>query len=249
MTDIPCSSNINSTETIIDDWYNLNLESQGGSYHKCQSNSTSLNNYQQKTTFDTSIKIDSNEKINTKTSGFGFIKLLEISKLEPGEIFLKFNIQHKYFINLLNEDLKPDKIVVLVKCLAKLCDIKFDKSKETILAEICNSNVLKSIEKYMYSLPSTPFSEKRLNQYFWKDVEDFWHNLLRFMTEIIEILPKQAKMLLPSIINTLKNTLEDLETHHKEKISFDLYKNFIKIQENLTSTLEMVFIIYYKKLI
>lgn len=164
---------------------------------------------------------------------FGFRQLLDMSSKDGSEILMVFSQQNKKFDNTLDKDIKPDNIVLFMKCISKVCTVIFDESKTNIVTKICQSNFVNTFEKYILNLPYSTPDMKMQNKLFWNDCDDFWKNVLAFYDCIISSTPDLALGTLSKLIDFNKITLHSLKDRHKVNYQEELLQMLANIQTRL----------------
>lgn len=166
----------------------------------------------------------------------GYKELLDLSTKDGLEILLRFTHQNKKFANTLQksaEVLKPDLIVLFMKCVSKICDVAFDQSKSSILGKISQSEFIAALERYFLDLPYVKINDKQFNRLFWYDCDDFWNNVFKFYNCVISIMPSIALDTLPRLVDVNKMTIQGLRDHQKERFQDEMLETFDDIQIRL----------------
>ncbi|XP_077298494.1 NFX1-type zinc finger-containing protein 1-like [Arctopsyche grandis] len=166
----------------------------------------------------------------------GYRELLELSEKDGTEILLRFTQQNLKFANTLRksaEALKPDLIVLFMKCVSKVCEVAFDESKSSILGKISQSEFMATLERYFLDLPYVKINDKQSNSLFWYDCDDFWINVFKFYNCVISLMPSIALDTLPRLVDVNKLTIQGLRDHQKERFQDELLENFDDIQIRL----------------
>ncbi|XP_077301316.1 NFX1-type zinc finger-containing protein 1-like [Arctopsyche grandis] len=164
---------------------------------------------------------------------FGFKQLLDMSSKDGSEILMVFSQQNRKFDNTLTKEIKPDNIVLFMKCISKVCGVMFDESKTNIMTKLCESNFLNTFEKYILNLPYATTDMKMQNKLFWDDCDDFWKNVFAFYDCVISSTPDLALGILSKLIDFSKITLQNLKDRHKVNYQEELLQTLANIQMRL----------------
>ncbi|XP_077298497.1 NFX1-type zinc finger-containing protein 1-like [Arctopsyche grandis] len=178
--------------------------------------------------------ITDSETVNqTVDVSFGYKQLLDLSSKDGSEILLAFSQQKKRFDGTLTTSIKPDNIVLFMKCISKVCNVAFNESKTSILAKVCQSNLVSTLEQYFLTLPYAKANDKQYNKLFWNNCDDFWKNVFTFYNCVLALMPSLFLDTVPRLIDVNKMTLNGLEENQKVFCSKELLQILADVKMRL----------------
>uniref|UniRef100_A0A6P7GWQ8 Uncharacterized protein LOC114343863 n=1 Tax=Diabrotica virgifera virgifera TaxID=50390 RepID=A0A6P7GWQ8_DIAVI len=166
-------------------------------------------------------KKENNESNRTrKPHQMGFKALEElIDNDNIEEIILDLNDGKKGFKTLLGSTLSTDMIVLVVKLLAKICDSAFNASKTSILQFAIESDFSKQVTSFVTGLAIQDSKDKMHNKYFWKDIDDFWNNIIKISEHYNDLLPSSSCDFTVKLLKSVKFNIPPIEEIHSIHIS------------------------------
>lgn len=164
---------------------------------------------------------------------FGSKQLVDLSSKDGSEILIAFSQQKKKFNGILATRIKPDNIVLFMKCISKVCNVAFNESKTSILTRVCQSNLVSTLEQYFLSLPYAKANNKQYNKLFWNNCDDFWKNVFTFYNCVIALKPCLFLDTVLRLIDVNKMVLHDLEENQKVFCSLELLQILTNIKMRL----------------
>ncbi|XP_050506349.1 NFX1-type zinc finger-containing protein 1-like isoform X2 [Diabrotica virgifera virgifera] len=182
-------------------------------------------------------KKENNESNRTrKPHQMGFKALEElIDNDNIEEIILDLNDGKKGFKTLLGSTLSTDMIVLVVKLLAKICDSAFNASKTSILQFAIESDFSKQVTSFVTGLAIQDSKDKMHNKYFWKDIDDFWNNIIKISEHYNDLLPSSSCDFTVKLLKSVKFNIPPIEEIHSIHIS-DGIKNKVDSILEVTET-------------
>lgn len=172
-------------------------------------------------------------------------ELLELSLEDELAVITKFYEKSLKLTNTLKYDMKPDNIVLFMKCLSKLSKVQFEHSKMVFMDKISNSNFTLTLEKYLWNLPFFKIKEKLNNKYFWDDPNNFWENTFCFYEHVLATVPYAVIKILPRLFNVIKMTIINLQIEQMEYLDPKLQEKF----ESLVVQLKVAKQKHHRKLV
>lgn len=185
-------------------------ENYGGTY---QNNSNKREEYE---------KRDNRPRFNRKDRDIGFKRLEEIYEQNPDQIILTLEKQENGFDKMIQNDMTPDKLVLVMRLVKKLCESAYKENTGKILAMLCCAEFLNRLKSYVQDINLQDANDKYKNTYFWKDTEQFWDSVLVFYETLINVRPNMACDSLPKLVRATVCTIRDFEENVSEEIKTKL---------------------------
>lgn len=210
-------------------------ENYGGSYS--QQNVISFENSDRKHIDRTKNRGDHNQRNQgnrRQLRDIGFKKLEEIYVKDSDEIICILEKQELGFDKMLQNEMTPDKIILIMRLVKKLCGSAFKENTGKILALLCCKQFLDQLKSYIQDINIQDSHDKYKNKYFWNDPEQFWESILIFFETLINVRPNTACDCLPKLIKVTVNTIQMFEQPVSEKIKEkmeDIQTKLIMCQE------------------
>lgn len=173
-----------------------------------------------------------NPNLGRKNVGPGFKYLESLCELDPENIIIKISTNKNFSISL-SQDLTGDYIVVLLKLLSKMCTSSFDACKIEVITLFCKERFIGQVKTFIALLAIHDEKEKRRNQYFWRNPEEFWINLYIMCNSVIELIPSIAIEIIPKLIASAFLSIRNIEVEQRVSVSENIKEDFQKLQEKL----------------
>ncbi|KAJ8946030.1 hypothetical protein NQ318_023279 [Aromia moschata] len=142
----------------------------------------------------------------------------------------------KGFKELLKEnELSGDWLILVTKMLTKICDTSFIESKIKIFQTVfVHSTYPKQLTSFISNLPNHDEREKKRNEYFWNESDQFWNNLIIIFEDVVK-LPSFASQNLPVLLKAIHRTLLVIEEEHGLHIADEIKEKFVMLLEKVQS--------------
>lgn len=172
---------------------------------------------------------------NNRKKYIGFKLLEEISQSESQDALAKLTERKEAFMELIQAPIeKFDMFVLIIECMAKVCQSSFYELKLNLVRDMCNSNFIVSLKSYLLELPY-PQSKPENNMY-WKNPDMFWKNLLIFFESVINTSPTLALNKCRSLVEaTSIACLEGLKERHSYNLPDDFNAKFKDLRETMNN--------------
>ncbi|XP_066147854.1 NFX1-type zinc finger-containing protein 1-like isoform X2 [Euwallacea fornicatus] len=156
-----------------------------------------------------------------KKISFMYFKNLT-ENLDTQNVMLELSNPKNGFATLLESNsLSNDFIVLLVKLMKRICECTFVENKTALLTTVLESNFMNKLTVYITGLTIQNGEDKRKNQLFWDDSDEFWDNLLTFSRKVQEVIPTYCSAI-EQLLSVLSMCFERIEKRHSVHISDDI---------------------------
>ncbi|GLH02045.1 Regulator of nonsense transcripts 1 homolog [Gryllus bimaculatus] len=161
----------------------------------------------------------------------GFRRLQDLCNNTPTEIVTFLINPTSGFEELLNTDLRPDLLILIVKVLAKACSCDFAFNKNALLTKTCQSRFLENIKKHLCDMPIEESTERK------HGMGAFISDLLVYYETILNVLPNTASDKFKNLFITTNITLKSVEDYHRIILTEQI-EQFSKLNKQLMGMIE-----------
>lgn len=180
----------------------------------------------------------------------GFKRLLNLSLLKPPNLTVEIAYRPGFW-NLLDEELKGDFIVLIVRILANIYKSLEPGEKSKIVSMLKNrfekSNFLDLLKEYLIGLPGVRVVEKRLNSYLWDDVQSFYFDVLSLCEGIFCFGGNGEEYLknINDLLEILETSALGVKDEHTETFNNSLFEQIVELRSKIIKTIDKVCKIIY----
>lgn len=175
-----------------------------------------------------------------KNEYIGFKRLDDMCNMEIEKLITILSIEVDLFNKLLIRDNSEsqDVYVLIIKLLRKVCDSPFTQHIGQLLSSFCQKEFIDQLLRYLHDLTLQNRNERERNKYFWKNVDEFWENILFVFDSILKTIPNTAVEALPKIVKTLTLTIRNIEIEQKIYVADDVKDKIDNFYLKLTLCIE-----------
>lgn len=174
-----------------------------------------------------------------KNVGVGFKFLESLCEKQPEDIIVSLSTNKGFSIRL-EQELPGDYIVILVKLWSKLCASAFNQCKIEVIKLFCKETFMEQMTKFIALLAIHNERDKRNNQYFWRNPEEFYGNLYVMCNSVIDLIPSTAVEVIPKLIAVTALSVANVETQQGVSFGEITKENFEKLQKKLVLCIEEI---------
>ncbi|CAH0585816.1 unnamed protein product [Chrysodeixis includens] len=171
---------------------------------------------------------------NQRAKYISFKTLEDIARGDPKDVLQKINERREAFMNIVGSPVqKHDIFVLVVAILSKISLSPFVELKSKLILDVCNSDFISNLRNYLTDLPYV--NNKKLNNLYWNDQNEFWKNLIQFFGDLVEIAPSVASKKCRALIDSVSKTcLEYLNQNHAFVLSEEHILKLDEIRKEMT---------------
>lgn len=175
----------------------------------------------------------------------GFKRLLNLSLLKPPNLTVEIAYRPGFW-NLLEEDLKGDYIVLIVRILDNIYKSLEPGEKSKIVSMLKNrfekSNFLEVLKDYLIGLPSVRVVEKRINSYMWDDVQSFYFDVLSLCEGIFDFGGNSEEYLknINDLLEILETSALGVKDEHTETFNDSLFERILELRTKIEKNINKV---------
>lgn len=174
-----------------------------------------------------------NPTFQQKRFQLGFKRLEELVDMEPDAVIISLANEKINFEDLLSERLSDDYLVLILKVLSKMCNSSFNENKAFILSIAAKVSFIDSLLTYLLQLVIQDERDKKRNSYFWRDIDDFFNNVVKYCQTIIDMVPSIAYERLPKLVKALNTIIPAFEMQYNVVIPEKIKQTIKDIEHKL----------------
>lgn len=172
--------------------------------------------------------------------GVGFKFIEGLCEKDPEEILMTVSTNKGFSIRL-EQELPYDFIVILLKLLSKMCGSAFNELKIEVITLFCKEKFIDQLTKYIATLPVQNDKDKRRNNHFWNNPDEFWNNLYVMCSSVIELIPSTAIEVIPKVVQCSILSIQNFTAMSSNvKVSDEIKDKFEKLQVKLCLCIEEI---------
>lgn len=126
-----------------------------------------------------------------------------------------------------------DKIYFVIAIFAKILPSPFNVRKGAILSKMCKGRFVKELTPFLVLLPSQSASERQASKFFWENIDTFWKNLFVFCSSLLDVIPTNARDIVPKLVSISQLTIANLEQERALTFRDEVKKQLASLQEKL----------------
>lgn len=172
---------------------------------------------------------------NNRKKYIGFKLLEEISQCDSQDALSKLTERKEAFMELVQAPIeKFDMFVLIIECMAKVCQSSFEELKLKLVRDTCNSNFIVSLKSYLMELPYP--QSKPANNLYWKNPDSFWKNLITVFETVINTSPTLALNKCRSLVEaTSIACLDGLKERHDYNLPDEFITKLADLRESMNT--------------
>ncbi|KAK9882471.1 hypothetical protein WA026_021505 [Henosepilachna vigintioctopunctata] len=181
------------------------------------------------------------EKYRCRRDPFVGFKYLESLLEQPLEDTISKLNSNQGFFDMLQKELKPDLIVVIIKVMGKVCDCELLTLRNQVLKKTLNYNFLQRIQLYISGLAFQKHEQREENSNFWRDPDSFWNNLAKSCKTALKVMPQYYFESLGTLLYNAVMIMPKIESLHKIHIADGIKNDFeelVQLVDTLSSEFE-----------
>ncbi|KAK9882468.1 hypothetical protein WA026_021501 [Henosepilachna vigintioctopunctata] len=175
------------------------------------------------------------QKYRYRRDPFIGFKYLESLLEQPLEDTLSKLNSNQGFFDMLEKELKPDFIVVIIKVMGKVCNCKLLTLRNQVLRKSLNNTFLQRIQLYISGLAFQKEAQRRENSYFWRDPDSFWNNLAKACKTVLKVMPQYYCEALGTLLNNTVMIIPKIESLHEIHIADGIKNDFEELVQLVDS--------------